>query len=157
MKKYTKHFIELAFDKLAFNEFFFESEETLERSPEYIIKNYSIETKNAQKTFENKYKNKRYVVRYPEIITSGRPLAKIRFFDISFIEINGLLYKSDKHNYSNWICFGERVMSSEEESLCFNGNNNFVMGQDDITYKEYVENYFDIEKNKKSKVKTLTV
>ena len=48
-------------------------------------------------------------------------------------------------------------MSSEEESLCFNGNNNFVMGQDDITYKEYVENYFDIEKNKKSKVKTLTV
>ena len=98
MKKYTKHFIELAFDKLAFNEFFFESEETLERSPEYIIKNYSVETKKAQKTFENKYKNKRYVVRYPEIITSGRPLAKIRFFDISFIEINGLLYKSDKQN-----------------------------------------------------------
>lgn len=155
MKKYTKHYIEMAFDKLKPNEFFFEEDEIDKRDNEFLNK-YFFDEETIKMLIETKYTRNRYIVRYPEIITSGRPLAKIRFYDISYIIDGNLVYESNKHNYSNWICFGKRVPTNNdiEERWCFDGHSNFIIEKEDVTYEEYALNYLKTSK-KSNKVKKL--
>ena len=142
MEKYARHFMEIAFNKLEFDEFFFEDIEVAERDDEYLNK-YFFDEKTIRLIIEEMYANKRYVVRYPDLIEDGRPLAKIRFYDISYIVDGDLVYESQKHNYSNWICFGQRIDADllEEESCCCNGYGSYIMKNGDMTYQEYMDNY----------------
>ena len=157
MEKYTKHFIEIAFTKLEFDDFFFEEHQIEARDSEFLNK-YFFDEELIKSLIEGEYYSKRYVVKYPTFITSGRPLAKIRFYDINYIVDDDLVYESEKHNYSNWICFGIRTSFKNElldgKDVCFNGAGEFIMDEEDITYDEFVQNYLKESQNL-NKVKKL--
>ena len=96
MEKYTKHFMEIAFTKLEFDDFFFEEHQIEARDSEFLNK-YFFDEELIKSLIEGEYYSKRYVVKYPTFITSGRPLAKIRFYDINYIVDDDLVYESEKH------------------------------------------------------------
>ncbi len=153
MKKYTKHYMEIALIKLKMDEFFFEQMEVDAREDEFFYK-YSFDENLIKKLIESEYVSNRYVVRYPEIITDGRPVAKVRFYDINYIDDDGLIYESTAHNYSNWVCFGERNYIANDECWCFNENGSFSMKTGDLTFEEVRDNYFGNEE-KSNKVKKI--
>ena len=80
-----------------------------------------------------------------------------RFFDISYIEDDGLIYESKKHNYSKNVYFGERLTVPEmlerfsrltnfidlgkpDATYCvFNSGDFIMLNDDDITYDELME------------------
>lgn len=154
MKKYIKHYIESALFKYDADEFFFEEDEVDARDDEFL-NNYFFDEKLIKEIIENKYTSKRYMARYPDIITDGRPLAKIRFYDINYIIDGDLIYKSEKTNYSSWICFGSRTLKSDrKQNYCLTNHGQFPMKKDDLTYEEFIQIYLNQTK-KTNKVKKL--
>ncbi len=91
--------------------------------------------------------------RDPSIIQNDGYIHGFRFFDISFIEDDGLIYKSTKHNYSKNIYFGRRCTFDEltkifplledikkNGSYCLFSDGVFLeLDDDDMIYDELME------------------
>ncbi len=102
--------------------------------------------------------------RDPFLIKNDGFIHGFRFFDISYIEDDGLLYKSKEHSYSKNVYFGDRCSFEEltkrhralfvddydkrpSASYCWFHNGSFIKLEDgDITYDELIESIDKIYK-----------
>lgn len=148
MKKEVKHYIKYKFDE---RPYVYDGGEIESRDPSCIIKKYGTDEVATK------------------IGMGGRPdcfsLVAFGFYDKYFIYEDDMVYQTGRVNPS-WVYFGDRIDISEYnkdehtiigsvegvDSFCLIGGYLYPMNANDITYNEFVENYYQELENLNLKV-----
>ena len=148
MKKYTKHYIKYKFED---SPYVYDGGEIESRDSSYVIKKYGVDEVSTK------------------ISMGGRPesfsLIAFGFHDINYIEDDDILYHSNKTN-SSWVYFGQRLEFDEynekeqtiignlkdASAFCLIGGFLYPLGSNDITYDEFIEEYYQNLENLNLKI-----
>ena len=129
MKINTNHYMIIYF-RAGTNKFSTKTKPVLSRNPKQIINRLGEDTEKAKLKLEKSYK----------YLRQEEGVVAISFYDVSFLTLKGVNYKSEKHNCSSKIFFGKREKKEySPHDFCAAEADSFRMNDDDITYDEYVE------------------